>query len=403
MKQVLFVDDEPMILDGLRQVLHRQRARWQMSFAASAAEALELLKQKSFDVIVSDMRMPGMDGAALLQQIRSRYPRTARLILSGHSSRDELLRALPVAQQLLSKPCPPDALCAAVERVCRIQELIANDAVRRLLGKVESLPSLPQSYHQLSVALLDPDTSAADLAAIVERDTALTVKTLQLVNSAYFGLAAPTTSVLKAVRHIGVDLLRALVASNQIYGAVSAELFRQGPLRNLPERAMRKAQLARRILIDLGQPSDAAFAAGLMLDAGLIVLALGDAGLLARMWEQCRAQRRALYEVEREHLGATHAEVGASLLGLWGLPAELVELVGHHHDALDADADAEGDTTGIVLDVVGALVDAHHFGYATGTDGLQQRVREHPLVQAHLEEWLALAQSPEADVTGDAA
>lgn len=399
MKRVLFVDDEPMILAGLKQALYRQRSRWQMHFVESADAALRELQESPFDVVVTDMRMPGMDGPALLQEVRARYPDCARVVLSGQSGREELLRALPVAQQWLSKPCPPETLCAAIERICRIQELISNDTVRRLLGKVASLPTLPQLYHELSAALIDPDTTAADLAAIVERDTALTVKALQLVNSAYFGLATSTTSVLKAVRHIGVDLLRALVASNQIYGAVNPTLFRAGPLAQLPDRAMQKAQLTRHILKQLKIPGDEAFAAALMVDTGLIVLALGDAGSLERVWNEAMAGSRRIERIERERLGITHAGIGAALLGLWGLPPTLVELVASLHEPLQPDSEA----VAVVLAVADALVDARHLGFANLVDGIDPDLRAHPLVAEHLAAWVRSIEDPLADAAGNAA
>jgi YesN/AraC family two-component response regulator len=85
MKRILFVDDESRVLDGLRRMLYAQRQRWEMEFALGGEAALEACEKGAFDVVVSDMRMPGMDGATLLGHIRDRYPSSARVILSGFS------------------------------------------------------------------------------------------------------------------------------------------------------------------------------------------------------------------------------------------------------------------------------------------------------------------------------
>ncbi len=72
---VLFVDDEQAILDGLRNSLRKERKRWDMSFALGGQQALEAMKQTPADVVITDMRMPGMDGAELLRQIQRDFPR----------------------------------------------------------------------------------------------------------------------------------------------------------------------------------------------------------------------------------------------------------------------------------------------------------------------------------------
>jgi CheY-like chemotaxis protein len=82
-KRLLFVDDEAMVLDGLRRALHGMREGWEMRFVESGAAALEALEKERYDAVVSDMRMPMMDGAQLLEEVKQRYPDMVRMILSG--------------------------------------------------------------------------------------------------------------------------------------------------------------------------------------------------------------------------------------------------------------------------------------------------------------------------------
>src|SRR6266545_6839404 len=113
-KRILFVDDEPAILKGLQNLLFRDRPRWEMVFANSGELAVRELAKAPFDVVVSDIRMPGMDGATLLNHVKDRYPTTARIMLSGHAEREAIVRALPALQQLLSKPCNAQTLRRAI-------------------------------------------------------------------------------------------------------------------------------------------------------------------------------------------------------------------------------------------------------------------------------------------------
>jgi YesN/AraC family two-component response regulator len=115
LRRVLFVDDDQYILDGLQNLLRKQRSRWDMCFALGGAAALELFAAAPFDVIVSDMRMPGMDGAELLAHVRERYPAARRIVLSGYAEPAAVQRALEVAHQFLSKPCRAPDLIDAID------------------------------------------------------------------------------------------------------------------------------------------------------------------------------------------------------------------------------------------------------------------------------------------------
>ena len=189
MKRILFVDDESNILDGIRRSLHADRERWDMQFVVGGEAALKVCAGSSFDVVISDMRMPGMDGATLLGHIRDRFPNTARIILSGFSDATLATRAILVAHRFLAKPCNASELHSAIERVCAMQDLLSSPKLRGIVGAVGELPSLSATYTDLTHALKDPKTSIQQVAEIIERDIAMSAKVLQLANSAFFGLA----------------------------------------------------------------------------------------------------------------------------------------------------------------------------------------------------------------------
>jgi YesN/AraC family two-component response regulator len=114
---VLLVDDEPMILKVLLMQLRRHRPKWRCVTAKSGEEALAVMATCNFDVVLSDMRMPGINGAELLGRVRARRPETARIVLSGHAERAAVEQALEVAHAFLSKPISSEALITCIERV----------------------------------------------------------------------------------------------------------------------------------------------------------------------------------------------------------------------------------------------------------------------------------------------
>jgi CheY-like chemotaxis protein len=118
MKRILFVDDEENVLDGIRRMLRAHRDRWETEFVTSGQAALLATRQRAFDIVVSDLRMPGMDGAELLGHIREQFPSVARIVLSGYSEPDLSARAAKVAHRVLEKPCNAEEFKDTIEHFC---------------------------------------------------------------------------------------------------------------------------------------------------------------------------------------------------------------------------------------------------------------------------------------------
>src|SRR5258706_6349527 len=153
MKHVLFVDDEQELLDGLRARLHKHRHDWHMTFAASGAAALGALEAQPIDLIVSDVRMPGMDGGQLLTVVKQRWPTTVRIIVSGYSDPVQAVRLTSIAHQYVAKPCDARELENIIDRCFHLQALLSQESLRRVVGRIGSLPAMPKTYARLQTAL----------------------------------------------------------------------------------------------------------------------------------------------------------------------------------------------------------------------------------------------------------
>lgn len=329
-KRILFVDDEPAVLGGLENLLRKDRQRWELLFAVGAENALEEMKKAPVDVVVSDMCMPRMDGAALLAKVKADYPTTARLVLSGHAERELVLRALPVAHQYLSKPCEVTVLRVAIERTCELHRLLEDDAIRRAIGKLERLPSGSQTYAALTEVASDPRAGIADVAAIVQRDPAMSVKVLQLVNSAYFGCAQRVVSIQDALRYLGIELVKGLSLTAHVFDMLEMKAVPGFSVEKLQSHSILTARIAKR-LIDDPRRGEEAFTAALVHDVGKMIIATGFPEQFGQIVREVRETGKPFHDVEKEIVGVTHAEVGAYLLGVWGLPFSIVESVAFHH------------------------------------------------------------------------
>jgi len=331
MKRVLFVDDEIRILEGLRRMLRPMRNEWEMAFAPGGQAALDLMAHSPFDAIVSDMRMPEMDGATLLQQVRERYPEVIRIVLSGHTEMSTALRAVPIAHQFLAKPCDAGTLRLAIERACHLQALLTDSCVRSTVGALGDLPALPRIYDALNKALADPDSSLRKISGIVEQDIGISAKILQLANSAFFGSSEPVANIQSAVGYLGLNALKCLVLSLEIFKVFA-------PRTNVPgysiDAMQRHALITAHIVARLPVPkhlADVAFVSSMLHDVGKLIQAWKLPESFAETIRQSADEHLPLYKVEERARGFSHAEIGAYLLGIWGLPYPVVETVALHH------------------------------------------------------------------------
>jgi HD-like signal output (HDOD) protein len=333
-KRVLFVDDEPNVRQGLQRMLRPMRDQWEMSFVGGAVEALELLERQTVDVVVTDMRMPGMDGVALLERLVERHPRIVRIVLSGHAERESLMRASAVAHQYLSKPCEPDVLKTKVTQAFALSRLLSDARLNELATKLKTLPTVSTVYQEVLSALNAPDASAASVAAVIERDLSMTAKVLQLANSTFFGSAEHVSTCQHAVGLLGLDTVRGLILSMEVFFR-----FERGgqcwyDVDALTRHSTRVSRCAHAIARDQGaspQLLSEAATAGMLHDVGKLVLADALGAEYTSALRDRFGEKLAIWQIEQETFGASHAEVGAYLLGLWGLPESVIAATAWHH------------------------------------------------------------------------
>lgn len=327
MKRVLFVDDEPQVLQGLKSSLYRRRKDWDMHFADGGARAIELLRDSRFDVLVTDLRMPSMDGTKLVAWARDESPETIRVVLSGYADEVQSRRLVSLAHRYLSKPCESIRLEECVDRCIATQSLIQSPELRARFGAVAALPPVPAIFAALQQALADPGTDSNAVARIIQRDPGISAKVLQVCNSAFFRLPRRISSIQQAVSYLGLSTVRSMV--------LSAELFVSGKtlcaaldLAHLQRHALNVAALARSLAAETSWAEDA-FLCGLLHDVGFMLLGRQNKDEMQLALE-ATAAGMSLEESERKFVGIDHATAGAYLLGLWGLPFEVVEAVAHH-------------------------------------------------------------------------
>jgi HD-like signal output (HDOD) protein len=315
-------------------MLRPMRQAWEMAFVQSGNEALRVLEQTPFEVIVSDMRMPGMDGAALLTAVRARWPHMVRLALSGQSQQEAVLRSVGPTHQYLAKPCDAETLIGTVARACALRDVLADENLKRIVSQLTSLPSLPALYTAIVSELQSPQSSVQRVGAIITQDVSMSAKILQLVNSAFFGLRRHVASPTEAVCMLGLEAIKALVLSAHVFTQFRVVAREPVSFELLWQHNLATGTLAKRIAVcENAEPrvADHALMAGLLHDVGRLILVSQCPDTYAQVVELARREGGTLVQAEQRLLNTTHAAVGAYLLALWGLPDPIVEAVAYHH------------------------------------------------------------------------
>ena len=364
MRRVLFVDDERPILEGLQLRLRPLQRKWDMTFVDSGTHALAELERAPYDVIVTDMRMPGMDGAQLLRLVSEQRPELVRIVLSGYSDLQQTIRLVPLAHQYLNKPCEPQHLENTVERCIALQELLCNVQLRALVGRIRQLPAVPATFARLQATMARESSGAREVAAVVAQDCAIAAKVLQMVNSAFFRLSRRITSIEQAVNYLGLTCVRNLVMSAEVFGRwpqTAAHPFFD--LERLQHHAHTVAIIAQSFTAKTPLSDDTLLAA-LLHDIGYWILLQECPKDLEQAISTAIERGIPLHEAERQVIGSTHAEIGAYLLGLWGLPYSVVEAVAYHH--VPGNVRRSGFDVLTALAVAGALAPEDDAGAGVG-------------------------------------
>jgi len=434
MRRLLFVDDERLVLDGLRNMLRPKQRHWEMTFVAGGQEAIEELGRRDFDVVVSDMRMPRVDGATVLKHVQTTQPNAVRIVLTGHTETEMALRTIPVAHQFLSKPCDAATLEGTIDRACSLQTLLTDPSLRSAVGGIGRLPSVPKLYTKINEALEKPTTSLKDVAVLIEQDMAVSAKILQVVNSGFFGLPKRVTNVHAAVSFIGINMLRRVLLSVQAFAAFDRPQVPGFSVDELQQHSHLTAMIASRMFKGKREVEDA-FTGGILHDIGKLILATRPSGgesrpgiRMAAPATHIAAPASASTKVaappssakgmpasavanvapsptagqspagSSDASGVTHAEVGAYLLGIWGLPYSVVEAVAYHHSPLSV----RHKTFDVVDAVYIANILAHEPPDVTPTslDGFDRTRLANLGVEGMFPEWRQLVQTLRASEAG---
>lgn len=329
--RILFVGD----LDDLPGSLDRMHCQWDMAFIQNGTDALETLSKGPFDVVVADMQISGITSSDFFNQISEQYPQIIRVMLLGTDGQASLIQAAAPVHQWLPKPCDPDLLEAKVARAFSLRRILMNETLMSCVSKMKSLPSPPALYFDIMKALGSGiEKVMTRVGELISEDIGMTAKVLQVVNSAHFGLRMKASNPIQAAKMLGPTTIKALVLASEVFSQFEQIQIAGTSFEKLLHHSQVVGSFARKIAEIEGEAkstAEDAFLAGILHDTGKLILASNSPEQYTKVASLAAENDMTIWQAEQEMFGATHAEMGAYLLGLWGMSDSIVEALAFHH------------------------------------------------------------------------
>jgi HD-like signal output (HDOD) protein len=333
-KRICFVGFSGRDLDLLQAALLRVKGIWAYELFTDGAAALLAMGAGNVDVVVAKAGKNSMDSAEFMHQAAALQPRAVRFIVGDLAEQELIINSIGATHQFIAEPCKPQDLISAIQRGMALDAFISSDQIRALAPKLRRMPSLPSAYFEVLKQVESSSATIQSVGEVILRDPALTARLLQMVNSSAFALAQKVTDPMEAMSWLGLETVKSLVLCLQVFAQDDAAKQAGISLDELWDHSAVVAKMAHDItLFQTGDKLIAsdAFTAGLLHDVGRIVIASNLPKEYAEAVKAAKEQKRPLHVQEAAQFGVHHAQIGAYLMGLWGMPAALVEAVALHH------------------------------------------------------------------------
>ena len=332
--RILVLIDDPAELADAAPLFGHLPDGWKVSVSQSSEDALCHLEQVAFDIIFVDLKAGALASTQFLHEVWVRHPKTIRFLLAPSIEADLLVTGALGPHQFLQKPIDANSIRSALDRATLVDELVCNENVKKMVSRIRTLPARPTVYVDVMRELRSSESSPRVVGELVSRDMAISSKLLQISNSAFFGFRQRVSSPGDAVLLLGMETTASLVLGIEAFAQLDNVKLSYFSTEQVWKHSQAVANSARAIadfITNDNNLAQDAFTAALLHDIGKLALAVNFEEQYRKALDQAREKNLPAWELEKEIFGATHAEAGAYLLSLWGLPANIIEAVAHHH------------------------------------------------------------------------
>jgi HD-like signal output (HDOD) protein/CheY-like chemotaxis protein len=358
--RILLVDGDADFLQRVRRAFWKSHRNWEVILTHAGSEAEQVLERDQVDIVFSELRLPDREGVELIHRVRELQPGAVRIALAEPALAGWTEQEEGDLHRLFVKPLEPEFLIGVVESLDIEDDAASVRAVRAFVGGLGRIPSLPSLYSELVALLQREDAGMGEVARLIRSDLGVASQVLKLANSVHCAADRPVSELGQALAMLGIDTLRSVVLFRGLISSFDTTRPQGLDLEQLWLHSFQVATGVRKLVVLEGETrlADLAFSVGLLHDIGLVVLATDPSQRYRAILDQALSSRIPLSVLEHDTYGVDHAQIGAHLLNLWGLPPLFCRPVREHHAP---PAGGEGFPLSIALH----LADARHGGGTT--------------------------------------
>lgn len=332
-KSILFVDDEKPILNSFKRLFIK--TDYNVYLAISAADALSILKKQKIDMIISDVKMPQIDGYSLLNTVKEKYPNTIRIILSGYIDKKDIIKAVQnnIAKIYLLKPWDNKDLISLVNRLFNVRKTLNDIKIFDLLEKCDNIPTIPDIYTNVT-NLIKQEAPIEKISRSIEEDQSLTLKILQITNCAFYHIKP--ASIKDAILYLGLDTIKNIMLTVQLFDFDNIFPINNSKLKVLWKHSSVTNSLVQFLYSNIYNKKipNNYFIAGLLHDIGKLIFINNYPKEYDKILQ---ISNNVLVETEEKQiLGLPHSILGAHLLNWYDFPYAVVEAATFHHIPTDS-------------------------------------------------------------------
>jgi putative nucleotidyltransferase with HDIG domain len=321
-------------MEIVQSLLGNDGALWRIEAASDTVQALDLLQSRYFDLILCGVNVVGMPGVDFLNEVWQRFPRISRFLIGSLRDQDLLTHCAFGMHQMIIVPCDAAVFNNTLQRGFVVEDLIGDRKFKAFAMRARTFPSIPSLYFRIVKEVQSPTVSAESLAELICKDLAVTTKVLQAANSAFYGLQQQVTQLNDAIVQLGMETLKTLVLSIQLYSQFDKVKPIYFSIDSVWRHCHAVAERARKIALELNGDThlaEEAFMAGLLHDVGKVVLACNSENVYRTVLDNARRLRVHQVETEHQEFGFTHGEAGGYLASQLGMPPSIIEAITLHH------------------------------------------------------------------------
>jgi putative nucleotidyltransferase with HDIG domain len=320
------------IINKIKNIADSTHLKLEITILRSFAY-LDEKEKKKIDYVIVDQDIDGQNFLDILNHLKSHYPSVVRILIVEKWTQELIIMSNQLMHIVLEKKTIENELPSMLIKADKMRSLLTDSELVKMVNSFDSLPVFKTLYLEILHLLKRTDASLKKIGDLVESDIVLSAKILQIVNMSVYATSGRINSVVSAVIYLGVNILRALIVSIQVFNLNSGNQNLAKHQHTLEKHSMKVAECSRTLAQSLKVDraiADDSFTSGLLHDIGKIVM-LGKIHNWNDLYETAKEQNQQLYMIEEKVLKTSHSKIGAYLLGIWGFSIEVLDAVAFHH------------------------------------------------------------------------